>query len=102
MKAKDEFSVSEQGLHEHVWTAVGLAGSRCGHHCPGHNSVEAEGDCSSQKLPKHHLVGSRERKHKGVQDAFSHVLVPKVSLLEVLGPTLVPSLGFYPSATQNH
>lgn len=51
MKAKDEFS--------------GLVGPRPGHHHPGHTSMEVEGDGSSQKVPKCHLVGSREKKLEG-------------------------------------
>jgi len=39
-----------------------------GHHHPGHTSMEVEGDGSSQKLSKRHLVRSREKKHKGELD----------------------------------
>lgn len=82
MKAKDEFS--------------GLTGPRPGHHHPGYTSMEVEGDGSSQKLPKCHLVGSREKKlmrENWVRDAafYKHALVHKVSLLEMLDPDRVPS-----------
>lgn len=80
MKAKDEFS--------------GLAGPKHRHDHPGHTGMEAEGDDSSQKIPKHHLAGSREKKCKGELGARCLLLQactgPKVSLLEMLNPDKVP------------
>lgn len=69
MKAKGEVS--------------GLAGPTAGHYTPGHMVMDTEGDGSSQKLPKSHLLGSRKKKRTGEQDVFyTRRLVPRVSLLD--------------------